>query len=522
MVRLTFTNGRTLRFMTGGGGGLRGDKSRAGFTAPVVIITETDGMDESGGGSREADKVTQLEGRNRAGGRSARTYMECTVTIEEGRTWREYTAGTMSEIALRCPHCHQYSVMRRGDLVNWQEAEDILGALGGAHFQCPKCEAIWDEADRTQANLEGVLVHRGQRVSGAGEVKGPLPRTNTLGFRWSGANNLLIESGDIGGDEWRAARAPDEENAEKEMMQFVWALPYKSSEEEAEELDAGAITKRTATEGRGEVPGDTKYLTVGVDLGIRLCHWVLVAWRGDATGHVVDYGRAEVPSDDMAVERALLVGLRGFRDICKKGWPRQSKLTRPGMVLVDSGWLTPTVYQFCRESGEPFRASKGFGTTQDVATRRYRAVKTTGSVIRRIGPGYHISRLKRKPGKRTWRVDLVEVDVDYWKSWFQARLRTPLSEPGAMTLYAAQPREHLSLAKHFTAERERTQYIGGRGYVQTWERVNRNNHWLDAATLASVASHLVGVRLLEETAEETNRRAGPRGKWFGKERGRRL
>ena len=41
---LQFNNGATLKFMSGGGG----DKSRAGFTARVVVVTETDGMDRPG------------------------------------------------------------------------------------------------------------------------------------------------------------------------------------------------------------------------------------------------------------------------------------------------------------------------------------------------------------------------------------------------------------------------------------------------------------------------------------------
>lgn len=49
--------------MSGGG-----DKSRAGFTSRVVVITEVDGMDQPGASSRESDKVTQLEARTRAYG----------------------------------------------------------------------------------------------------------------------------------------------------------------------------------------------------------------------------------------------------------------------------------------------------------------------------------------------------------------------------------------------------------------------------------------------------------------------
>jgi phage terminase large subunit GpA-like protein len=75
----------------------------------VVVITETDGMDESGGTSREADKITQIEGRTRAFGDRARIYMECTVSTETGRTWQEYNGGTASAIAIRCPHCARTS-----------------------------------------------------------------------------------------------------------------------------------------------------------------------------------------------------------------------------------------------------------------------------------------------------------------------------------------------------------------------------------------------------------------------------
>jgi len=115
---LQFLNGATLKFMSGGGG----DKSRAGFTSRVVVITETDGMDRPGAASRESDKITQLEARTRAYGSRKRVYMECTVSTEEGRTWQEYTHGTKSRIVLPCPHCDAWVSPEREQLVGWQEA----------------------------------------------------------------------------------------------------------------------------------------------------------------------------------------------------------------------------------------------------------------------------------------------------------------------------------------------------------------------------------------------------------------
>jgi len=258
-----FQNGATLKFMSGGGG----DKSRAGFTSRVVIITETDGMDESSDTSREADKITQLEARTRAYGNRKRVYMECTVSVELGRTWTEYKDGTESRIMLPCPHCAAYVQIERDNLVGWKDAEDAVDARSASEFCCSDCGSPWTEDQRRSANLSAVLVHKGQEITPDGEAVGPIPKTDTLGFRWSAANNLFLTAGDIGADEWRASRAADEDNADREMRQFVWCLPYEPSLMDLTPLDPRVIVKRVRDLPKGSVPEDTQYLTVGVDIG---------------------------------------------------------------------------------------------------------------------------------------------------------------------------------------------------------------------------------------------------------------
>jgi hypothetical protein len=95
-------------------------------------------------------------------------------------------------------------------------------------------------------------------------------------------------------------------------------------------------------------------------------------------------------------------------------------------------------------------------------------------------------------------VHLVEVDADHWKTWVHQRLSTPLEKPGAMTLFHAQPQEHLSLAKHLTAEVKTEEYLPLKGVVTKWERLRRQNHWFDALYNACAAGHGVGVRLVQE------------------------
>jgi hypothetical protein len=49
------------------------------------------------------------------------------------------------------------------------------------------------------------------------------------------------------------------------------------------------------------VPSGAELVSVGVDVGKHLCHWVAVAWRPDGSPHVIEYGRLEVP-------KVILVG----------------------------------------------------------------------------------------------------------------------------------------------------------------------------------------------------------------------
>ena len=52
-------------------------------------------------------------------------------------------------------------------------------------------------------------------------------------------------------------------------------------------LDPFGITKRTTGDPRGRVPTDCHKLTVGIDVGKRLCHWKALAWREGQGPHVV-------------------------------------------------------------------------------------------------------------------------------------------------------------------------------------------------------------------------------------------
>jgi phage terminase large subunit GpA-like protein len=498
---IDFKNGATLKWMSGGGS----DKRRAGYTARVVVITETDAMDAPGEASREADKITQIEARTRAYGDRARVYMECTLSIEEGRTNRELEAGTNSRLALPCPHCRAVVSPEREHVRGWEDAATLIEARRLARWHCPECGKVWTESDRRKANEGAVLVHRGQTVrrlrSGRLVIEGQEPETDTLGFRWSAVNNAFLSAGDIGADLWKAARDPDEENAERFLSQFVFATPYRPPKLTLTPLDAGSLTRRVSKLVKGMIPRDAIRLTVGVDIGKFIAHYVVIAWRENASSHIVDYGRFEVPSSQFGEERAIVLALRTFREeLCDPGWAVEGmgETRRPDQVWIDAGWNGDSVKAFCIQAVEPelsplqrFRPYIGFGAGQ---TRKgiYRRPSRTGRVIRHIGEDYHLVLLPRE------RWPIVEVNADVWKTFVHERLACPTDAPGAMTVFNAPSQEHIQFSKHLTAERRTQEFQPGKGTVIKWVCMRHNNHWFDACYAASAAAHLAGVRLIED------------------------
>lgn len=81
-------------------------------------------------------------------------------------------------------------------------------------------------------------------------------------------------------------------------------------------------------------------------------------------------------------------------------------------------------------------------------------------------------------------------------------ITTPIGSDGAMTLDYAPNREHLSFAKHLTAEVKTGEFVAGKGPVIRWERIRRQNHWFDALYNACVAASGNGIKLVNEVLPE--------------------
>jgi hypothetical protein len=158
---------------------------------------------------------------------------------------------------------------------------------------------------------------------------------------------------------------------------------------------------------------------------------------------------------------------------------------------IKPGLMPDVVYTFCREVGERYRPAIGRGAAQQ-HRQWYNRPTQKGLIVRHIGEGFHLSKVPAE------KLQLAEVNADHWKSWVHQRLSTPLGGKGAMTFFQASTQEHLALAKYLTAEVKTEEFVAGKGVVEKWERIRKQNHWLDTLYNASAAGHLGGVRLVDD------------------------
>lgn len=286
--------------------------------------------------------------------------------------------------------------------------------------------------------------------------------------------------------------------------------PLPEHEDGPEEQKPEQIAARTNGLDRGVVPTDAAHLTMFVDVQGRLLYWLVVAWRDDFTGAVVDYGtwprqkepyftlrdarltlRDAVPG--AGVEGAIAGGLTQlFAEQLGREYQTEGGASmRVSRCLVDANWgdSTDVVYETCRRSIHAAVVSPSHG--------RYIGPSSTPMSEYRRKPGDRVGLHWRIPGaggKRATRH--VLFDSNWWKSFVASRLSTAMGDPGALTLFAGRADTHRMLADHLVAERRVPLEAFGRR-VDTWQlkRPGLDNHLLDCIVGAAVAASMQGATL---------------------------
>lgn len=291
---------------------------------------------------------------------------------------------------------------------------------------------------------------------------------------------------------------------------------------QAKEFVPALVAARLSGLPRGEVPREAVTLVSFIDCGTRLLWYGVAALDAGFGGVVIDYGpwprqnRSEFAASDprpglddvhpnLNETQRVYAGLSSLTaEILGRTYFREGtgEALRVERCLIDAGWLSQTVYQFCRES--PYAPiiypSKGIGRT---ATAR------------------GVSEWKPRPGEKPgwhWRLTMsetgrgrmVQFDPDAWKTFLHERLHTPMGGRGRLALYGRDAGAHALFGQHLAAESSEPATIRGSTFDKWQATPGMDNHLLDVAVGLMLAGGVQDVKWNATPSESLPTPAAPK------------
>jgi hypothetical protein len=378
--------------------------------------------------------------------------------------------------------CYSYRVTSR------QHKPTFAGDRYGILSSWPEREELWDEyiALRKKAQSEG---------DKDGKLATQFYRDNyeamNLGAVVTNPHRFVSDLDENGNQlELDALQAFYNRVSDWGLDRVLAELQNEPAEEEEPEglgLLPGTVASRMSGLAHAEVPAGSR-IFFGCDVGKYKLDWVKIAFHGNCVGHVIDYGEwsvigTDTRSSDEATEIAILRALHELRRYALAQ-------NRPEFGFIDSGDFTNAVYEFVRQTGTPFVASKG----HDDGRMNYTG---ESSEKRRF---FDECRADFQLEQRLW---LYHVNAHKWKSEVQQRFATNTFDEahtfndGSLSVWSTKdPKEHLQYAQQICAEERQEVFIEGKGLQKKWVVKSRNNHKLDATALAICAAACMGIKVI--------------------------
>ena len=270
------------------------------------------------------------------------------------------------------------------------------------------------------------------------------------------------------------------------------------------------LTNKQSSYNRLEVPDTAAYLTCHIDVHKDILYYSLVAWSQDFTGTVIDYGqwpdqsRRSFSHNDIKPKMSDLSNLNSEEEIIYEGLTKLKAFLesrdyqKPNgtnlyitKCLIDRGYKTDLVDQFCRDNAPIYQGMTGMGVKAGMK------VITSGVSKDTLVKGFNWI---VRPNPKYDRVDWVLADVNFWKTFMHERLNVGTGGSGCLDLFFHAkygPRGHEMYAEHLRSEYYDTVYSDRSGRrVKEWSKIpNRDNHYLDTLVGACVAASMMGCEL---------------------------
>jgi phage terminase large subunit GpA-like protein len=368
--------------------GARSPTDLASRAKGFICLDETDKYEEWTG--KEADPIELATER-------ARTFLDrvvlkaSTPTTDRKYIWPELLASTNERFNVPCPHCGEYQVLEMGSGVEggpgikWpagvRDPDQIVdGRL--AWYECGGCGGRVEDQHKDAMLRRGVWAPAGTSVSKEGEVlRRPASRRKTGYHLWAAYSPWLTFS-EIAAKFLSCYRNGRAVPAKLMNFRNSWqALPWQETKLELKE---DRIRACMLPYPQKRVPEGARHIVVTVDVqseaGQTYVFYVVRAWGAMGESWLIEFGRKSTWEDVAELFRGVYESEDGRR-------------LRLDFALVDSGYRTDEVYQFCLKTGA--WAVKGVGRAQ--AQQRQSVVSVSGEDVRMlsISSDYYKDKLHR-------------------------------------------------------------------------------------------------------------------------------
>ncbi len=380
--------------------------------------------------------------------------------------WKLWQEGTRREWAWPCPDCGEYFIPRLKHLW-WPDGATPAQAKREARLVCPHCGVHIHDERKAAMNARGLYVGPGQRVE-QGSAVGDVAANETESFWVSG----LASPWKSFGDRARAYVAAVRSGSPGRIRGVVNLEFGELQRQGADVPDWREVQELARPYERGVVAEGGQRLTCGVDVQKNRLVYSVRAWGWRSESWLVEAGELWGETKHPEVWEEL-------DELLDRDFDGQ----RIRMMLVDSGYnpgerdRNPDnlIYIFCRRHRRRAWPSKGHDTQEKPFKSSKIDISINGKII--------------KHG-----LDLWHLDTDYFKSWVHERLDWPEDKPGGWHLHAEVSDEY---CRQIVAEARMVSETTGK---VLWERIRRENHWLDCEGLNAAAAHILRLHALQRPA----------------------
>jgi len=297
-------------------------------------------------------------------------------------------------------------------------------------------------------------------------------------------------------------------------------------------LTAAQVAGRLNHLPRGMVPMGFERITAMCDVQKRLLWYVVMAWKDDFTGAVIDYGwfpdqssrsfnlndltrtlQEESGAHEEDIDAAVSWGLKQFGEkVLDHTWQREDNAAMK-IVRCHTDIAYPessaAVARFCRNSkwSGILTPAKGYGM------KIGRSMISSWKPKPELGQKHPAAHKRRDcewmiTGTKQHQLRECLFHPHHWKGRMNTAFSLPLHSPGSISLYGSEPREHEMFSVHATSHYPVEAGSGDVKWIEWIQSVGseRDDLW-DGVIGCAVAASIEGCELATEVADVPKRKA---------------